>query len=139
MDNGARQQLSWEETALKLAFNIADYRSPDPYVTVGAVIVKNDNQIILGYNGAPSGIEIDWTNRDERRLRVLHAEENVLSRIGFGECKIMAVTALPCKSCIRLIAQKGIKKVIYRDELTGYDNDLTRKLAEEFKIELKRL
>ena len=75
-----RERLSWEDTAINLAFQIADYRSEDPYVQVGAVAVKKDKSIILGYNGAPSGIEIDWSNRDERRKRVLHAEANVRER-----------------------------------------------------------
>jgi hypothetical protein len=35
-----RPRLSWEETAIRLAFNIADYRSEDPYVRVGAVTVS---------------------------------------------------------------------------------------------------
>ena len=138
MSNG-RKRLSWEETALKLAFNIADYRSEDPHVTVGAVIIKHDNSLLLGYNGAPPGINIDWTNRDQRRDRVIHAEQNVLSEVKTGEVKILAVTHLPCKDCIKIIARKAIKKVIYCFELENYDNDLVKKLASEFNIQLQRL
>lgn len=138
MSNG-RNRLSWEETALRLAFNIADYRSQDCYVQVGAVIIKKDNSIILGYNGAPKNIEIDWSNRDERRKKVIHAEENVLSEVKYGETKIMAITSLPCERCIRIIAQKGIKNLIYGGYLEGYDKNLTKKLAKEFNIKLKLL
>ena len=134
-----RNRLSWPETALKLAFNIAEYRSEDPYVIVGAVIIKTDNSIVLGYNGAPPNIDIDWSNRDERRKRVIHAEENVLSEIKYGEAKIMAVTAVPCSICIKTCAKKGIKIIYYRDLLEGYDNELTFKLAKEFGIELIKL
>ena len=87
-----RERLSWEDTAINLAFQIADYRSEDPYVQVGAVAVKKDKSIILGYNGAPSGIEIDWSNRDERRKRVLHAEANVLNFVKPNEVDFLAVT-----------------------------------------------
>jgi deoxycytidylate deaminase len=131
-----RKRLSWEETAIRLAFNIADYRSEDPYVQVGAVIIKNDNSIILGYNGAPPHIDIDWSNRDERRDRVIHAEANALDNIHYGEAKLMAVTALPCKVCVVKLAQKGVKKVFYRYELDGYENDKSKQLAKEFGIEL---
>ena len=134
-----RNRLSWEQTAIKLAFNIAHFRSEDPYVQVGAVIIKHDNSIILGYNGAPPGVEIDWSNRDARRERVLHAEENVLDAIKFGEAKIFAVTAMPCKRCMRNVAQKGIKKVYYIQELEGYDNDFAKQLAKEFGIELVKV
>lgn len=131
-----RKRLSWEETALKLAFNIADYRSEDPYVQVGAVIVKNDNSILLGYNGAPPGIIIDWSDRDKRRKRVIHAEENVLSLVKRGEVRIMAVTALPCDRCIGTCALKGIKRIFYRDLLKGYNHELTFELAHDFNIDL---
>jgi deoxycytidylate deaminase len=138
MGNG-RTRMSWPETALRLAANIADYRSEDPYVRVGAVIIKHNNATILGYNGGPPGIEIDWSNRDERRDRVIHAEENALDNILFGEAKFLAVTALPCKGCMRKVAQKGVKKVYYYEELAGYDNEKSKQLAKEFGIELIQL
>lgn len=137
--NNGRKRFSWEETALRLAFDIAKYRCEDPYVQVGAVIIKNDGSILLGYNGPPSNINIDWSNRDERRERVIHGEENVLTWIKPGEAKILAVTALPCKVCMKSIAHKKINKIIYRDELEGYDNDFSKKLAAEFGIELVKL
>lgn len=140
MDKLGRKRLNWEQTAIKLAFNIADYRSEDPFITVGACGIKKDgNSIILGYNGAPPNIEIDWSNRDERRKRMLHAEENVLNRVLPGELRFLAVTALPCDRCIRTIALKQVPLVIYSDLLEGYDNDLTIQLAKEFGIELKRI
>ena len=40
-----RNRLSWPETAMNLAFDIAKYRSEDPYVQVGAVIIKNDGSM----------------------------------------------------------------------------------------------
>lgn len=139
MNSTERPRLSWEKTALKLAYNIADYRSPDPFVQVGAVIIKTDNSIILGYNGAPPNIEIDWSNRDERRKRVIHAEENVLSEVKYGEVKLMAVTGLPCEICIKTAAKKGVKTIIYGELLKGYNSDLTIQLAKEFMIELKQI
>lgn len=138
MSNG-RKRLTWEETALKLAFNIADYRSEDPYVQCGAVIIKNDHSILLGYNGAPAGINIDWSDRDKRRKRVLHAEQNVLDGVKFGEVKIFAVTALPCEKCILEIANKGIKTVYFRDFLENYDRNATFELAREFGIQLIKM
>ena len=134
-----RTRLSWEETALRLAFDIAKYRSQDPFVQVGATLIKNDGSMLLGYNGSPSDQEIDWSDRNERRDRVIHSEENVLTWIKPGEAKIMAVTALPCKVCMKTAAHKKIKKIIYRDELEGYDNEFSKQLAKEFGIELVRL
>lgn len=134
-----RIRLTWEKTALKLAFDIAKYRSQDPYVQVGAVVIKTDGSMFLGYNGAPSGVNIDWSDREERRRRVLHAEANVLNYVKPDECKLIAVTHLPCPECLKTIAQKRITKVIYSEELPHYHNDLSKQLASEFNIELIRL
>ena len=61
-------RISWEEYALELA-KVSSRRSEDPYVQVGACILRLDNSVAgLGYNGAPNGIEIDWSDRDERLL-----------------------------------------------------------------------
>ena len=39
----------------------ASLRSEDPYVQVGSCILREDMSVAsVGYNGAPSGIEIDW-------------------------------------------------------------------------------
>ena len=134
-----RERLDWPSTAIKLAFDIAKYRSQDPYVQVGAVAIKHDGSLILGYNGAPSGIKIDWSNRSERRKRVLHAEANVLNFVKPNEVKLLATTHLPCPECIKTIRQKNIKEVYYSLILENYDNELVFRLAKEFKIELLKI
>ena len=135
-EKNGRKRLSWPETAMKLAFDIAEYRSEDPYVQVGAVIVKKDGSMFLGYNGAPSGVDIDWSDRDIRRDRVLHAEANVLNFVKPHEVEMLACTHLPCKECVKVIAQKKVPKVFYSKILDGYDPTLTFKLAKEFRLSL---
>ena len=138
MTNG-RIRLSWPETAINLAFKIAKYRSEDPWVQVGAVGIKYDKSLVLGYNGAPSGIVINWSDRDGRRPYVLHAEENVLNYAKPGEIEILAVTHLPCDRCIKLIAQKKIKTVYYSLTMPIYDAKLTQEMAHKFGISLVKL
>lgn len=132
-----RPRLSWEETALRLAYNIAHYRSEDCYIQVGACAIKKEGkEFVLGYNGALPNLEIDWSNRDDRRKRVIHAEANILNRILPSEVEFLAVTHLCCPECIKIVGQKNIKKIIYGVELKNYDNGLTKQLAREFGIEL---
>jgi dCMP deaminase len=131
-----RRRSDWPHTALKLAFEIADSRCEDPWIQVGAAIIKQDNSVLLGYNGAPAGVDIDWSNRDERRPFVLHAEENVLDNLKAGDAKLMAVTYMPCDRCMKLIKQKKIKTVYYWKKLENYDNELAEKMAKKFKIKL---
>ena len=131
------KRLDWEEYALELA-RVASLRSEDPFMKVGACVLRNDNSVAgVGYIGAPPGIEINWENRDERRRRVVHAEVNALRYVKPGECKVLACNLLPCNECLKMIASYGIKKVIFSNI---YDLDKSSlDLAKEFKIELIQL
>lgn len=131
-----RKRFDWITTAINLAHDIAKYRSEDPNIQVGACAIKHDSSIILGYNGAPSGIDIDWSNREEKRKRVLHAEANVLNFVKPGEVKILAVTHLPCIDCLKIIKQKKIRIVYYTSILNHYNPDEVFKIASEFDIDL---
>jgi dCMP deaminase len=135
----ARIRLSWEETALNLAFDIAKYRSEDPYVQVGACVIKHDNSIILGYNGAPKNMKLDWSNRDERRKWVFHAEANALDKVLPGDAKLIAVTHIPCNDCLKIIKRKEINTVYYSIESLQYDPDSVKEMAKLYNINLIQL
>lgn len=130
-------RLSWQEYSLKLAI-VASERSEDPYVKVGACCLRYDKSCAsIAYSGAVSGIEIDWSDRDERRKRVIHAEQNALRYVKPGEVWLLACTLLPCRSCLQTIASYGIKYVVYRDLYDKDDFSLT--LAEEYDIKLEQI
>jgi len=44
---------------------------------------------------------------------MIHAEANCLSLFKSGECKLLAVTLMPCSSCATLIAGYQIQRVVY--------------------------
>lgn len=101
---------------------------------VGAIIVKDDRIISIGYNGMPSG----WDNNCEEvieqhedggqilktRPEVLHAESNAIAKLAksgdSGASADMFVTHAPCMECAKLIYQSGIRRVYfgvaYRDD-----------------------
>lgn len=135
--NNGRSRISWDQYAMHLAV-AASARSEDPYVQVGAACLREDHSVAsVGYNGAPSGVIIDWSNRDERRKRVIHAEVNCLNYVRPGEGSVIAVTLLPCVDCLKQIAAKRIKRILYKDL---YDKDNTAiQLSKEFGIELTQL
>jgi dCMP deaminase len=128
------ERLSWKDYGIELA-KTAALRSEDPFVKVGCCLLRPDNSIAsLGYNGAPPGIDIDWSDRDERRKRVIHAETNALKNIKPQEADRMFVTLLPCGDCIKNVASYGVKQVFY---IKKYDLDETAiDLALEFGIKL---
>lgn len=124
-------RLSWERYAIRLA-DAASARSEDPWHRVGACVLRPDHTVAaVGYNGAPPGVEIDWSNRDARRAQVLHAEANALRYVTPGEADLLAATMMPCANCVLLAASYGIKRIVYRDELDPqvYDIAGTKLLA----------
>lgn len=84
---------------------------------VGAVIVKDNRIISIGYNGTPSGwdneCEVDGVTKPE----VLHAETNAIAKVARSSenCQgsTIFVTTAPCIDCAKLIYQSGITRVVY--------------------------
>ena len=100
---------------------------------VGAVIVKDDRIISIGYNGMPTGwtnvceywnetaqLESEWKTKPE----VLHAESNAIAKLArsseSGNGASLFVTCSPCLECAKLIYQSGIQEVFYNEK---YRND----------------
>lgn len=100
---------------------------------VGAIVVKDDRIVSIGYNGMPA----DWDNNCENVIgytngepvlktkpEVLHAETNAITKLArsteSGLGADMFITHGPCLECAKLIFQSGIKRVYfskhYRDE-----------------------
>lgn len=100
---------------------------------VGAIIVKDDRIISIGYNGMPA----DWDNNCEDEVvdyfsdripittlktkpEVLHAELNAIGKLArsneSGEGATMFVTCAPCMDCAKMIYASGIKEVFYAED-----------------------
>lgn len=102
---------------------------------VGAIVVKDDRIISIGYNGMPAGwdntceyMEFD-DNGDELGLKtkaeVLHAETNAIAKLArgseSGDGATLFVTHAPCIDCAKLVYQSGIKRVYYRKQYRNTD------------------
>jgi len=105
---------------------------------VGAIVVKDDRIISIGYNGMPSG----WDNVCEEpalnvvgvaedrkdivepylktKAEVLHAESNCIAKLArspeSGEGATIFITHAPCIDCAKLIYQSGIATVYYESD-----------------------
>ncbi len=129
-------RIGLRQYALKLARAAAE-RSEDPYLQVGAVLVRPDKTIAAtGYNGPPPGIDVDWEDRDARRGKMIHAEANALRYVAPHEVEAVVTSVMPCLECVRAIASYGIRLVFYGDELPPeyHDRDAVLALAGEFGI-----
>lgn len=110
-------------------------------LNVGAIAVKDNRILSIGYNGMPSG----WDNCCEKEIpeevdtesrtitpaqlvtkpEVIHAESNCLSKLARSNessvgC-VMFVTHAPCVDCAKLIYQCGIEKVYYINKYKSQD------------------
>ena len=95
---------------------------------VGAIVVKDDRIISIGYNGMPAG----WTSECEDYIQlsddtittktkpeVIHAEANAIAKLAkgneSGDGSTMFLTHAPCLDCAKQVYTTGIKKVYYRN------------------------
>lgn len=127
---------SFPEYALNLA-KVAETRSEDMFRKVGAVALDKDNKVIgVAYNGLPTGFvtpEGFWEDRDKRQKFMIHAEQNLVTLFKKGEAITVAVTTMPCDSCLMLLIASGVKKIYYGED---YPASNSKEISELFGIEL---
>ena len=116
---------------------------------VGAIVVKDDRIISIGYNGMPSG----WDNNCEDTIQhsddtvtlkskpeVLHAETNAIAKLAksteSGHRAVLFVTHSPCLDCSKLIYQSGIDSVFYRN---SYRDDSGIKFLQQSGITVEQV
>jgi dCMP deaminase len=98
---------------------------------VGAIVVKDDRIISIGYNGMPSGWDNtceevvppnEWVEFEQLKTKpeVLHAESNAIAKLAksseSGAGATMFVTHAPCIDCAKLVYQSGIATVYYKND-----------------------
>jgi len=116
---------------------------------VGAIVVKEDRVISIGYNGMPAG----WDNNCEEETRyedggvtlktrpeVLHAETNAIAKLAksndSGNGATMFITHSPCIECAKLIYQSGINHVLY---MQNYRDDAGIKFLERSGVVVEQV
>jgi dCMP deaminase len=116
---------------------------------VGAVVVKDNRIISIGYNGMPSG----WDNTCEEIIEVhedggvvtktkdevIHAEANAISKLAksgdSGDKADLFCTHAPCVHCAKIIYGAGIKKVFYRN---SYRDELGLEFLQKCGIDIEK-
>lgn len=117
---------------------------------VGAIVVKDDRIISIGYNGMPAGwdnnCEFEYTDPQTKetslvtRPEVLHAESNAIAKLaksgGGADGAVLFVTLSPCLDCAKLIHQSGVGSVYYRD---SYRSDSGVRFLQDSGIRVEQL
>jgi dCMP deaminase len=120
-------RVDWDDYFMAIARQVAT-RSTCDRKHVGAVLVRDKMILASGYNGSLRGLEhcddVGHLMQDDHCVRTVHAEANALVQAARNGVRIdgsgIYVTASPCFSCFKLIANCGISRIVfgefYRDE-----------------------
>jgi dCMP deaminase len=120
---------------------------------VGAIVVKDDRIISIGYNGMPAGWDNDCEheiyedNGDDEpiiilktRSEVLHAESNAIAKLAksndSGNGADIFITHAPCIECAKLIYQSGISRVYYGE---NYRDDSGIEFLKKSGVKIEQL
>lgn len=139
----APARASWDEYFMNIATEVAT-RSTCSRKHVGAVIVRDKTILSTGYNGSVRGLphcdDDDHMMEDGHCVRTIHAEANAIIQSAKNGTRIdqssIYVTASPCWSCFKSIANAGLVRVIYGE---FYRDQRIFDVAQRLGIELVQL
>ena len=143
MSSGGRQRLDWDHYFMQIAEQAAA-RSTCDRKFVGAVIVRDRNILSTGYNGSIRGMphcdDVGHQMEGGHCVATVHAEANAIIQaakhgVAIQEATVY-VTASPCYSCFKLLANAGITEIIYRE---FYREERVTRIAREIGIRLRQL
>lgn len=155
MENKMSEQdrIKWDKRYMELAELVATWSTcfrEDR--SIGAVIVKKNRILTVGYNGAPAGVKnckergkclrqklgIESGTRREVCYSI-DAEQNALvqaAKLGLNtEGATIYVTHQPCSLCTRMLISAGIKRVVYKH---SYPDDFSLSLFEEAGVKVDK-
>lgn len=134
------RRVSWHEYFMNIAEQVAT-RSTCDRKHIGAVIVRDKTILSTGYNGslrgAPHCDEIGHDMENGHCMRTVHAEANAIAQAAKHGIMIdnaeLYVTASPCLTCFKLVANAGISVIYYKE---FYRDDRIKRYAEQAGIKL---
>ena len=129
---------TWNDMFMQIAEVVAK-RSKDPHTKVGAVIVKDNHILGVGYNAEPRGFsyDFDWHSK-EKYDYVIHAELNAIANSTYFGNSIAGstiyLTLSPCSECMKLLIQYGISTIYYKDKYKDFEK--SERMAKYSNIKL---
>jgi len=133
-------RVDWHEYFMRIAEQVAT-RSTCDRKHIGAVIVRDKTILSTGYNGslrgAPHCDEVGHDMENAHCVRTVHAEANAVAQSARNGVMIdnseIYITASPCLTCFKLIANSGIRVVYYKE---FYRDDRINRYAKEAGMKL---
>lgn len=139
----APERVPWDVYFMNIAQVVAS-RSTCPRKFVGAVIVRDKTILSTGYNGSIRGMphctEVGHMMEAGHCVATIHAEANAIIQAAKNGVMIdggaIYVTASPCWNCFKMIANGGIRRIVYGE---FYRDERIFSVANTLGIELHHL
>lgn len=136
-------RVDWDEYFMNIAREVST-RSTCDRKFVGAVIVRDKTILSTGYNGSIRKLEhcsdIGHLMEDGHCVATVHAEANAIVQAAKNGVRIdeaaLYTTASPCWNCFKLIANSGIRRIVYGE---FYRDPRVFPIARKLKIDLVEL
>ncbi len=142
---------SWDEYFMQITEVVAR-RSTCLRRQVGAVIIKDQQILTTGYNGAPRGMahcldvgclreQLGVPSGQRHEIcRGMHAEQNAIVQAAYHGVGISGGTIYcthqPCFICAKMIINAGLVRVVF---LNSYPDDLAAAALAESSVEVENL
>jgi dCMP deaminase len=134
-------RTDWDGYFMEIA-KVVSSRATCDRKHVGAVLVRDRIILSTGYNGSIRGLahcnEAGHMMEDNHCVATIHAEANSIlqaARNGVGiDGATIYTTASPCWPCFKLIANSGIRRIVYGE---FYRDDRIFGIAQQLGIELQ--
>ncbi len=137
------ERVPWDVYFMNIAQVVAS-RSTCPRKYVGAVIVRDKTILSTGYNGSIRGMphcaDVGHMMENDHCVATIHAEANAIIQAAKNGVQIdgatIYVTASPCWSCFKEIANAGLRRICYGE---FYRDQRIFDVASRLNIELVHL
>ena len=140
-----KKRSDWDRYFMEIAGVVAS-RSTCDRNHVGAVIVRDHIILSTGYNGSvrkmPHCNDTGHKIENGHCINTVHAEANAIIQAAYTGLSIkdadIYVTSFPCWPCFKMIANAGIRRIVFRAEY-GSDSARVRRTAKKIGIRLRRV
>lgn len=134
------KRADWDDYFMSIAQVVAT-RSTCQRKYVGAVLVRDRTILSTGYNGSIRGMphctDVGHMMEDNHCVATIHAEANAIIQAAKNGVMIEGatnyVTASPCWSCFKQLANAGVRRICYGE---FYRDDRIFEIAKRIGIEL---
>ncbi|MHA1513299.1 MAG: deoxycytidylate deaminase [Candidatus Hodarchaeales archaeon] len=119
-ENLSNKRVKWNEYFMQIALQVST-RSTCNRKHVGSVIVRDRTILSTGYNGSIRGLahcnDQGHMMENGHCVRTVHAEANAIAQAAKHGVNVnnssIYITASPCWTCFKLLANSGINKIIF--------------------------